>query len=171
MMEALYYTLQQDLKITYINPPASFEGSETLWGTFHSVSQKVFFAEQIFEHRRGTCLDLALLCAACVERMGLQPMSILMKGHAYYGLWITFQHYIRNALLHLTAVWKKHAQVMKLVEKNEFMPLNSTTFAVGSDQPFQTCREEGMHFLLDSKVFWCGVDVSVAHKGSAKPLP
>ncbi len=63
MLEALYNTLQQDLNITYINHPPSFERGITRWGGIPSSSQKVIFAEEIYENRRGTCLDLALLCA------------------------------------------------------------------------------------------------------------
>lgn len=172
MLEALYNTLQQDLKITYINPPPSFENGTARWGGIPSISQKVFFAEEIYENRRGTCLDLALLCAACLERMGLHPMCFLMRGHAYFGSWMDLNAYIKSAVLHLgRPVWKKHAKVMKLIEAERLQPLNSTTFAVSPPRPFLDCRLEGMHVIQNPKVFWCGVDVILAHRGSAKPLP
>ena len=172
MIETLYNTLQQDLKITYINPPPSFESGTTRWGGIPSISQKVFFAEEIYENRRGTCLDLALLCAACLERMGLHPMCFLMRGHAYWGSWMDLNKYIKSVLLHLNfPVWKKHAGVMKLIQTESLQPLNSTTFAVSPPRPFSQCRLEGMYFIQDPKVFWCGVDVMIAHHCWAKPLP
>ena len=88
MLEALYLTLQKDLQLTYINPPPSFEGGVVLPDGSFTLSQKVFFPEQILKHRRGTCLDLALLCAACVERMGLNPVVFLIQGHAFFGAWL-----------------------------------------------------------------------------------
>lgn len=37
--------------------------------------------------RRATCLELALLLAACWEHIGLYPVIFLSKGHAFTGYW------------------------------------------------------------------------------------
>jgi hypothetical protein len=103
--------------------------------------------------------------------MGLFPICILMRGHAYFAVWLNDQHYVKSMIRNLGPVWRKHAKLLELVEADDIMPLNSTTFAVSEDRPFLACREEGMRFFLDSKVFWCGVDVTLAHRSLAKPLP
>jgi hypothetical protein len=36
---------------------------------------------------RGTCIDLALLIAACLELIGLHPVLFLLTGHAFVGYW------------------------------------------------------------------------------------
>lgn len=64
--------------ITYLLPPASFERS----------GQKVRQPGEIVERRVGTCLDLTLLYAACLEQAGLNPLVVLTEGHAFAGLWL-----------------------------------------------------------------------------------
>jgi hypothetical protein len=163
MLEALYNTLQKDLQLTYINPPPSFEKSEMLDGGRFTMSQKIFFPELILQHRRGTCLDLALLCAACVERMGLNPLCFLVKGHAFFGVWLS-----ENALQ--DPVVKDVAAVGEIVSSGEWLPLNSTTFAVQPQRRFSDCREEG-RYCLENMDFICAIDVCSARYSGFKPIP
>jgi hypothetical protein len=67
------------LDIRYVNPPPSFE----------TVGQRVRPPRQILEERLGTCLDLTILFAACIEAIGLRPVIVLVKGHAFVGFWLT----------------------------------------------------------------------------------
>jgi hypothetical protein len=127
------------------------------------MSQKVFFPEQILEYRRGTCLDLALLCAACVERMGLNPLCFLVRGHALYGVWLS-QRALENPVVGDAAV------VKQLVEAGEWLPLNSTTFAASSNRRFADCREEGKSCLEQMELV-CAVDVLSARNQGFKPIP
>jgi len=64
--------------LTYVLPPASFERS----------GQKVRSPADILGRRTGTCLDLALLYAACLEQAGLNSVLVLTQGHAFVGLWL-----------------------------------------------------------------------------------
>ena len=75
---AAIYKAIGELGIRYINPPASFE----------STGQKVLFPSEIVSQRFGTCLDLALIFAACFERAGLRPFIFMHDGHAYSGCWL-----------------------------------------------------------------------------------
>jgi hypothetical protein len=164
MLEALYLTLQKDLQLTYINPPPSFEGGVDLPDGTFTLSQKVFFPEQIFKHRRGTCLDLALLCAACVERMGLNPVCFLIRGHAFFGAWL------QEVALQEPVV-KDHADIEIYVAKGLLYPLNSTTFAVTPARKFSDCRDEALYCLSDPKRFMCAVDVASCRMHGFKPIP
>jgi hypothetical protein len=38
-------------------------------------------------HRAGTCIDLALLFAACLELIDIYPVVFLLEGHALPGWW------------------------------------------------------------------------------------
>ncbi|HEX8342865.1 MAG TPA: hypothetical protein VF624_18325 [Tepidisphaeraceae bacterium] len=63
MLAAVYHALS-DLKIAYINPPASFEQD----------GQKVRSPDQVIGGGRcGTCLDLTVVAVAMLEQMGLHP--------------------------------------------------------------------------------------------------
>lgn len=77
MAEAIWAALC-DRGIAYVLPPASFE----------ETGQKVRGPSDVLERRVGTCLDLSLLYAACLEQAGLHPVLVLTTGHALVGLWL-----------------------------------------------------------------------------------
>ena len=76
-VQALWATLAIDWQIGYINPPPAFS----------AASQRVRRPTEILGQGNGTCLDLALMLAACLEFIGLRPVLILSPGHAYAGWW------------------------------------------------------------------------------------
>ena len=67
------------LDLRYINPPPSFVGN----------GQRIRSPHQVVEERLGTCLDLAVLFAACLEFVGLRPLIVLQQAHAFAGLWLS----------------------------------------------------------------------------------
>lgn len=75
--EAIWAALV-DQSIAYVLPPASFE----------QEGQKVRFPSDILDRKVGTCLDLTLLYAACLEQAGLNPVIVLTQGHAFAGVWL-----------------------------------------------------------------------------------
>jgi hypothetical protein len=46
-------------------------------------------------YKRGTCVDLALLFAACLEYVEIYPVIFLLEGHAYAGFWRDHDAYAR----------------------------------------------------------------------------
>ena len=66
------------LDIRYIVPPPSFVGG----------GQRIRSPGQIVEDRLATCLDLAALLAACLEFVGLRPILVLQRDHAFAGVWL-----------------------------------------------------------------------------------
>ncbi|MCG3417576.1 DUF3320 domain-containing protein [Oceanobacillus jordanicus] len=76
-LSAIYSAIQAQM-ITYANPPASFEAQ----------GQKIRFPDVIKEHKLGTCLDLTLLYAACAEAIGIHPLIVFFRGHAYPAFWL-----------------------------------------------------------------------------------
>ena len=75
--EALWGALW-DEQIAYSLPPASFERE----------GQKVRLPATVVGTKVGTCLDLTLLYAACLEQMGFHPLVVLLEGHALVGVWL-----------------------------------------------------------------------------------
>jgi hypothetical protein len=73
---AIYEALR-GLEITYINPPASFE----------LTGQKVRTTEQVVADRFGTCVDLSVLYAACLEAAGLFPVIFVTDHHSFGGFY------------------------------------------------------------------------------------
>lgn len=70
---AIWYALQHDFALKYVNPPP----------TFSVYSQRLRVPSDILKGGRGTCIDLALILAACFEYIGLHPVIFLMRGHAF----------------------------------------------------------------------------------------
>ena len=65
-------------RISYINPPASYE----------ETGQKIRLPDRLLQFKMGTCLDMAALCASCLEQAGLFPLVIIMRSHAFVGVWL-----------------------------------------------------------------------------------
>ncbi len=90
-IKAVFRTLQQE-QINYINPPTGVILAQE--GGAEELGQRVRFPDEILNHRRGTCHDLALLLAACAEHVGIHPLVILVPGHTFFGFWTSeTEHY------------------------------------------------------------------------------
>jgi hypothetical protein len=84
-VEAIFCCLRDaPFELSYINvPPLEvFVPDESM-----PSGQRVRTPNQVIEHRRGTCHDLAILFASCLEHIGVHPLVILKPGHTYAGYW------------------------------------------------------------------------------------
>lgn len=82
--EALFKTLQTTYGIRYMPPPGL--------GVYDPAAGKragqfVRLPEDILEHRWGTCHDLALLFAGCLEHIGIRPLVLMTVNHTFAGYW------------------------------------------------------------------------------------
>jgi hypothetical protein len=132
MVHAIYLAFQKSLKIDYINPPSSFD----------PPGQKVLVANDILKLKRGTCLDLALFYAACIERIGLYPLVFLIPGHAYTGVWKKEEYFMEFS------DWQEENTddielYKKAIEKEYILPLDSVTFTFPK-KDFQCCKQDGL---------------------------
>lgn len=66
-----------DQKLGYVNPPP----------TYSDASQRLRTPTRMLEEGRGTCIDLTLILAACLEYVDIYPVIFLLKGHAFPGYW------------------------------------------------------------------------------------
>jgi hypothetical protein len=76
-VRALWSTLAFHYNIAYINPPP----------TYSSRAQRLRSPSSILGSRAGTCVDLALLLASCLEYVEIYPVIVLYDGHASVGYW------------------------------------------------------------------------------------
>jgi hypothetical protein len=76
-VQALWSALIYNYNLSYINPPPSYNLS----------AQRLRTPAEIIEGRRGTCIDLALLFAACLEYIDIYPVIFLLRSHALPGFW------------------------------------------------------------------------------------
>jgi len=190
---AIWYALQHDFALKYINPPP----------TFSDYSQRLRTPSDILKGGRGTCIDLALVLAACFEYVGLRPVIFLMKGHAFVGYWTgedrqdEFRTTTNEPLLSepddLTrlpsdqerleaenpdsfvprVVWVfdkfRRRQIVEAVERGDLVALEATYLTNGGG--FSDACEVGVANLNNEREFESMIDITLAREESVTPLP
>jgi hypothetical protein len=97
---AIWSALQHTYRLDYVNPPP----------TYTKASQRLRTPEEVFRAKRGTCIELALMLAACWEHVGILPVIFLTRGHAFAGFWtssaarLEFIAGLANLMQHAEAV-------------------------------------------------------------------
>jgi hypothetical protein len=124
LAEAIWAALA-DRRIAYVLPPASFE----------QAGQKVRGPSDILERKVGTCLDLSLLYAACLEQAGLNPVLVLTAGHAFVGVWLQDEDFTTAAVDDMQLLRKRRdLQDLILVETTLLTHNPPATFKVATAQ-------------------------------------
>lgn len=142
--------------ITYATPPASFEGR----------GQKIRTPSQIVESRFGTCMDLTVLFAACIEQAGLNPVVVLFNGHAYPGLWLKAGRFSEPSTTH-------SSDVRNRVDLNEIAVFEATIVCGGSTSSFKDALSIAKARLAPEREreFDRAIDVAMARKAGICPIP
>jgi len=76
-VEAIWAALVHECKPQYINPPPAYS----------ERTQRLRTPSEILGTGSGTCIDLALLLASCLEYIDIYPVIVLLSGHAFVGYW------------------------------------------------------------------------------------
>lgn len=168
----------------YINPPP----------TYSEQSQRLRFPSRILKSGDGTCIDLALFMASCLEQVNIYPVVFLLDDHAFPGYWrsdTSWDEFInmRNVeALRAEAIEKLteksgtvdqqypwvfpapfHAEIMKQIEKGNLVPLETVWITTRSK--FAEAQDTGWENLLKPSEF-CGlVDITLAREFDVTPLP
>jgi very-short-patch-repair endonuclease len=150
---AIYSALQQ-CGIRYINPPASFEES----------GQKIRTPDRILDNRMGTCLDLAVLAAACLEQVGLHPLICVTKGHAFPGVWLEEECFPECSTDDVLCLRKR-------VELDEIFVFETTLITADIPVPFEQAVKEARRLLENQNDFRCVIDIYRSRKSGIRPLP
>lgn len=151
---AAIYKAIGELGIRYINPPASFE----------STGQKVRFPSEITNQRFGTCLDIALLFAACYEQAGLRPFVFMHDSHAYAGCWLEERSLPEPAGDDLQ-------QVRKLADDELLTVFETTTVTSENPGTLNDAELLAKPHLKTEKPFRLALDVHASRSARISPLP
>ncbi|MFT7651227.1 MAG: very-short-patch-repair endonuclease [Candidatus Azotimanducaceae bacterium] len=146
------YTAIASKNIHYQNPPASF----------HS-GQKIRFPADILEQGLGTCLDLALLLAGCIEAVGLRPVVLIKDGHAWVAAWLIESEFKADLVEDMLAVRKE-------VDAGKLICIEAT--ALTNREPFTKAVEAAKKHLLDEQAtaFDYALDITRARTHHYTPL-
>lgn len=142
-------------KLNYALPPASFE----------HTGQKVRSPSQVLDGGLATCLDLALLFAACLEQAHLNPLLVFTRGHAFVGVWLRDEEFSTSVVDDITAVRKR----LKL---QEMLVFETTLAAQGQAVSFSQAIANANRQLSEEEEdkFELVIDVKRARMSRIKPL-
>src|SRR5262249_50194337 len=68
-VQALWTALVQEFRLAYINPPPAYS----------ERNQRLRTPSEILASSSGTCIDLALLLASCLEYVDIYPVVVLLS--------------------------------------------------------------------------------------------
>ncbi|MBL8693165.1 MAG: DUF3320 domain-containing protein [Planctomycetes bacterium] len=150
---AIFHSIQAS-GITYVVPPASFERD----------GQKIRTPDRVREERLATCLDLAAVAAACLEQAGLNSLLIVVKGHAFVGVWLDEMNFPEPTIEDL-------AILLKRIELGEICVFDPTHVTHRPACSFEEATLAARAHLVDPQEFSCAIDVSRSRIGGIRPLP
>jgi len=169
--DAIYAAIQA-AGIVYSNPPASFQ----------TAGQKVRSAGQVLSTGLGTCLDLSILVAACLEQCGLAPVIVLYGGHALPGLWLAVPgtETIGRGAAGVPGLdpWHDDAGALhSAVQLGDLFLFESTLMVARPAHPLRDAEARVRSRLASTEaaapadVFLGAVDVVAARRAQVLPLP
>ncbi len=154
-MAAIYAVLQTE-NIVYHMPPASYE----------QTGQRIRLVDTVLTQKKGTCLDLSILYASCLEAVGLHPLLIFITGHAFVGCWLeedTFSDCVQDDL---AAITKRLAKGI-----DEIAVIECTDFVAGKSVSFDKAEEHANHHFLQTEQFLLAVDIIRSRGSGIRPIP
>ena len=154
-MAAIFEAIS-DLGIVYCSPPASFE----------EKGQRIRMCDTIIPQKIGTCIDLSLLYVSCLEAVGINPIIIILKGHAFAGGWLvdnTFADSINDDISLLT---KRIAEGI-----NEILLVETTCMNAGHNINFDSAIASAESKLIDINNFIFFIDVKRSRFAGIRPIP
>jgi len=178
-VQALWCALLFELPLAYINPPP----------TFTAASQRLRSPSEVIQGRRGTCIDLALLLAACLEYVEIYPAIVVLRDHAFPAYWR--HHAFHEEFSDLTSApapvatgsppaaqpSQKHRwyfeqahfrEIVQQVGRGRLVPLE--TVSLTRREGFWTAVEEGQKNLASRSHFHSMLDITLARTSTTSPV-
>jgi hypothetical protein len=154
-MAAIYEAIS-GLNLIYCSVPASFE----------ETGQRVRLSDAILSQKLANCLDLSLLYAACLEAVGINPLIVMIKGHAFAGAWLVDESFPDAVNDDPSLITKRTAAGI-----NDILVVESTCMNAGNHPPFDEAVKSADSKMLNTDTFQLFVDVKRARFGGIRPLP
>ncbi len=152
---AALFTALKEQAIAYVVPPASFE----------ETGQRIRLCDTVLQQKLGTCMDLTLLYAGCLEAVGLHPLLITTPTHIYTGLWLEDKMFPECVQDDVSLITKRLAAGV-----NEIAVVETTSVTTGADRSFDDARHSGEQNLINKPLEYI-IDVRRARLSHVSPLP
>lgn len=184
-VQSIWTALVNEYRLQYINPPPAYS----------EQTQRLRTPSEIVASNTGTCIDLALLLASCLEYIGIYPVVVLLTGHAFVGYWRSDTAH--DDFMAVTTVpstvpavgdpatrdaglpyvdpygWRltkmSYAEIMAYVTSGDLVMLEAT-YLTGA-YSFKDAKTEGRANLRSRTEFDSLLDIQCARALSVTPLP
>ncbi|KYP12934.1 DUF4011 domain-containing protein, partial [Flavihumibacter sp. CACIAM 22H1] len=154
-MAAIYEAIAEN-QFIYCTTAASFEEN----------GQRIRLVDTIFKDRLANCLDISLLYSACLEAIGLHPILVLIKGHAFAGAWLVDSFFADPVNDDASLLTKRMAEGIHEIVLVETVAMNA-----GQAADFEKAVWLAEQHLLHTTNFQLFIDVKRARSGAIRPLP
>ena len=152
---ALYEALRGE-GIVYSTPPANFE----------QYGQRIRLADRVLTEKLGTCIDTSLLMASCLEKIGINPIIVMLNGHALAGAWLTPTVYPQMVCDDPSLLLKEMAD-----GNNNVVLIETTAITSSQGVSFEEAVESAAKRLRDEQAFLYFVDIRRCRLGNIRPIP
>lgn len=152
---AIYAALQEE-NIAYTMPPASFE----------SMGQRIRVPQEVLQNKQGTCIDLAVLFASCLEAINIHSLLIIIKGHAFIGYWLEEKTFPDATVDDSSAICKRIADGI-----NEISLVECTDFVAGKNMTIDLSEKHARNHLINDEDFLIAIDVERTREAGIYPMP
>jgi len=153
---AAVYRALQEQNIIYSTHPASFG----------DIGQRVRLCDAVLNQKFGTCLDLTLLYAGCLEALGLNPLLIILPGHSFVGLWLDNKSFPDSVIDDSASLTKRLSAGIK-----DMLVVETTALVAGKKITFEEACAAAERELVGLNSLECLIDVRRARLNKIIPLP
>jgi hypothetical protein len=183
-VQAVWSALLYDLPLSYVNPPPTYTES----------SQRLRTPSAVMSGKRGTCIDLMLLLAACLEYVDIYPVLFLLNDHAFPGYWRDLESHhnfervfgAERATAPAAPIsatsggaegqrrrWLMprdcYTEILQFIHSGQLVPLE--TVLLTRRASFWEAMEEGVRNLRNKIEFEAMIDLTLARRAGVTPLP
>ena len=141
-VSAIFAALHQE-GIIYRAVPASYE----------RIGQRITLSDQVLETHQGNCIELTLLMASVLEAVGIYSGVVLMRGHAFLGVWLSescYRQSICDDVSFLEKACSEGISEMLVLECTELTKENAS---------FECAQETARQMLMKSEEFDMFIDL------------
>ena len=153
---AAIYTAIAEQQIIYSTIPASFE----------EYGQRVRLADSVMAQKLGTCLDMALLYASCLEAIGLNALIVITQGHAFAGAWLVPETFPDPTIDDVSLLTKRTAEGIY-----DITLVETTCMNMGHSSDFDDAVKKANGKLTDRNNFLLAIDIKRARYSGVRPIP
>ncbi|MCO5241328.1 MAG: DUF3320 domain-containing protein [Chitinophagaceae bacterium] len=148
---------------------SAIQGEEIVYSSlapgYEEIGQRLRLLNTIQQEKFGNCIDISLLFAACLEAVDLNPILIIVRGHAFVACWLQDDKFSEIINDDKTAITKRLSKGIR-----EMAAVEATSVCKGNNIKFSDALNAGEAQLVQKEDFLLSVDIKRARTLRIRPL-